>query len=268
MLRACVIASVWLTACGNPRLELPADGEPRCTVTDDAVRCAPQSTKVDGREVYWQSPSSVAPTAGYPVVLVFQGSFFPPSLTWNEVPRDTSFGGYQQARMQALLLERGFIVIAPFADGIAWQTNTSFDFANSGDKKFIDALLVEIGNGTFGAADVTRLYATGISSGGYMTSRMALTWPGTFRALSISSASWATCGGAACVLPDTLPAGHPPTQFLHGGGDVTVPLFTAQAYVDALTAQGFEAELIIDDELGHAWLPEAPERVVDWFTAH
>ncbi len=262
------MAGVVLTACERPRLELPADGEPRCTVTDASVRCAPQSTKVDGREVYWQSPSTAAPAGGYPVVLVFQGSFFPPSVTWNEVPRDTSFGGYQQARMQALLLERGFIVVAPFADGIAWQTNTSLDFANSGDKKFIDALLTEVRNGTFGAADPARLYATGISSGGYMTSRMALTWPDTFRALSIASASWATCAGAACVLPDALPAGHPPTQFLHGRGDVTVPLFTAQAYFDALIAQGFEAELHVNDDTGHAWLPDAPERVVDWFTAH
>lgn len=268
MRRASLALFVVLLACGGPRLPLPDAGEPACTVSDDAVACAPQISRIGGRDVYWQQPIVSAPADGYPVVLVFQGSFFGPPLTWNRVPRDTAFGGYQQARLQALLLEQGFIVIAPSAEGIAWQTNTSPDFANSSDRRFIDTLLEEVRAGTFGTADASRLYATGISSGGYMTSRMAADWPGTFRALAIASASWATCGGAVCALPEALPPGHPPTLLMHGRGDVTVPLFTAQAYLDALVAQGFEAELAVDDDRGHEWLPDAPERVAAWFAAH
>ena len=246
-----------------------AGGSARCTVSDASVNCTPIITQVMSRDVYWQFPASAAPAAGFPAVLVYQGSFFAPSTTWNEVPSTTLFGGIQQARMQALLLEHGFTVIAPTAiAGVAWQTNTGGSWESSGDKTFIDALLVEIGNGTFGPVDVSRLYATGISSGGYMTSRMALSYPGVFRALVINAGSFATCAGIACILPATLPANHPPTRFLHGRADLTVPLFTAENYRQALVAQGFEADLIIDDAAGHEWLSVAPERVVEWVESH
>ncbi|MGV3619375.1 MAG: hypothetical protein ACO1OB_01085 [Archangium sp.] len=261
------VALLLFTACASATVP-PVEGEPPCVVSDEAVTCAPREVTVDGRRVFWQQPLGEAPAGGRPVVLVFQGSFIAPTATWNRVPRDAAFGGYQQARLQALLLENGFVVIAPFAEGIAWQTNTSTDFTNSTDKRFIDALLAEIDAGTFGAIDTSRRYATGISSGGYMTSRMALTWPGMFRALVIASASWATCGGVVCALPPTLPVDHPPTRLLHGRGDLTVPLFTAQAYFDALVADGIEAELLVDEALGHAWGKDAPEQTLAWFTTH
>lgn len=262
-----IVALLLFTACVSATVP-PVDGEPPCVVADDAVTCAPREATVDGRRVFWQQPLGEPPPQGWPVVLVFQGSFIAPTATWNRVPRDGSFGIYQQARMQSVLLENGFVVIAPFAEGIAWQTNTSPDFASSSDKRFIDALLSELDAGTFGAVDTSRRYATGISSGGYMTSRMALTWPGRFRALVVVSASWATCGGVVCAMPEKLPVDHPPTRLLHGGADATVPLFTAQPYFDALVAQGFEADLLVDAKLGHAWGVDAPEQVLAWFTTH
>lgn len=244
-------------------------GVPRCTFSDGKVNCPPIITQVLSRDVYWQFPSSPAPAAGFPAVIVYQGSFFAPSSTWNEVPSTLLFGGFQQARMQALLLEHGFTVIAPTAlGGIAWQTNTGGSWESSSDKTFIDALLAELPNGAFGPVDLGRLYATGISSGGYMTSRMALSYPGVFRALIINAGSFATCAGIACILPSALPANHPPTRFLHGRGDLTVPLFTAESYQQALVAQGFESDIFIDDSAGHEWLSIAPERVVEWVETH
>jgi poly(3-hydroxybutyrate) depolymerase len=232
------------------------------------VTCPPIITSLLGRDVYWQTPSSPAPAAGYPAVIVYQGSFFPPSATWGEVPTSTLFGGFQQARMQALLLEKGFTVIAPSAQGVAWQTNTGVAWDSSSDKTFIDGLLDGMRTGTFGPIDATHLYATGISSGGYMTSRMAVSYPGVFRGLAIQSGSYATCAGVACVLPSVLPAQHPPTRFLHGRADLTVPLYTAEVYEQALVAQGFEADMVIDDAAGHEWLTVSPERILEWFQAH
>ncbi|HEY1089261.1 MAG TPA: prolyl oligopeptidase family serine peptidase [Archangium sp.] len=244
-------------------------GPPRCTVTDTAITCTPRIDRVESRDVYWQTPALRPPAAGFPAVIVFQGSLYAPSSTWNTVQVTAAYGGYQQARMQALLLERGFTVIAPSAlNGFAWQTNTTFDWDASSDKAFIDAVLAKMRAGDFGPIDTTRLYATGISSGGYMTSRMALSWPGVFRALAIHSASWATCGGTFCAVPTTMPAGHPPTRFLHGRLDLTVPLYTAEPYEQRLRAQGFQADLIVNDSAGHEWLAVSPERITEWFESH
>lgn len=269
MRRLALLFFVATTACPRPPSVDDGGTAPRCTVTDAAVTCAPRIDSVKGRDVYWQQPLGAAPAAGWPAVILYQGSFFGPSSTWNTVPRELAFGGYQQARLQALLLERGFTVLAPEAiAGVAWQTNVAVPWDLTDDKPVIDELLAALGRGDFGPVDTTRLYATGISSGGYMTSRMALSYPGSFRALAIQSASWATCASAACVLPETLPVDHPPTRLLHGRADATVPLFTAESYAQALKDQGHEAELVIDDTAGHEWLVDSPEQILGWFEAH
>ena len=100
-------------------------------------------------------------------------------------------------------------------------------------------LFDELDAGTFGPVDPRRMYATGISSGGYMSSRMADAYPGRFRALAIQSASYAWCSGPACTIP-TLPEDHPPTLFLHGALDLTVPLYTMDLYHDELVDEGVE----------------------------
>jgi len=252
----------------------PVDAGTRCEVTSTSIRCEGQRTAFTTggltRDVFWQTPTTPPPANGYPVVLLFQGSFFPPSGSWNtEVSSTALFGGYYQAKLQAELLAHGFTVIAPTAAaGVAWQTNNGFPWDTTTDKTFVDGLLVALGRGDFGPIDSSRRYATGISSGGYMTSRMALSYAGQFRALAIQSASWATCAGAVCFLPTTLPVDHPPTLLLHGRLDVTVPLFTAQAYASKLTDEGFTNELVIDDAAGHEWLPVAPARITAWFETH
>jgi len=77
------------------------------------------------------------------------------------------------------------------------------------------AILSEINNpnGIFGHLNNKNKFATGISSGGCMTSRMAVSYEGEFRALAIAAGSYATCGGILCVIPIFLPRDHPPTLF-------------------------------------------------------
>jgi len=125
------------------------------------------------------------------------------------------------------------------------------------------AILKEISNpdGMFGYLDYKRKFATGISSGGYMTSRMAVSYAGSFifsflffkkkknshfnslllnillgefLSLAVAAGSYATCAGPLCVVPN-LPLNHPPTLFLHGGLDPIVPQFTMETYADKLT---------------------------------
>lgn len=245
----------------------------RCQVTDASVFCEHNVTQLVAgtiaRDVYWQIPTTPPPPGGYPVVIVYQGSFGGPKLTWATLTPASPFGGFHQGRLHALLLDHGFTVIAPeAAGGTAWQTNSGLPYASTTDKPVIDALIAAIGDGTYGPANEARLYATGISSGGYMTSRMAVSYPGVFRALAIHSASYATCAGLVCNVPSTLPADHPPTLMLHGKVDTTVPLFTAERYYDALVAAGHETTKIVDPDAGHEWLAVSPEKITDWFSSH
>lgn len=254
----------------------PGDADPaasRCTIAADYVSCTHNITRLTAgtaaRDVYWQTPTTPAPAGGYPVVVIYQGSFGGPEKTWEPLGPETLFGGFYQGLLQASLLDHGFTVVAPSAAiGIAWQTNSGVPWSLTTDKPVIDKLLVEIAAGTYGPADMERLYATGISSGGYMTSRMAVSYPSVFRSLVINAGSYATCAGILCSVPEELPADHPSTLFLAGGNDTTVPLSTVQAYYDELIADGVETEIVVDPAAPHAWLPSAPEAIPAWFASH
>jgi len=231
------------------------------SVTDDA----------DARPVYWAEPPAAAPTSGRPAVILYQGSFFGPAVSWDvSVPAGTPFGGYYQVALVSALIDAGFTVVQPSAvGGAAWETNApGVSYDTTADAEFIPALLAAIAAGSFGPIDPSHLYATGISSGGYMTSRMAVSYPGTFRALAIESGSYATCLGPVCNVPATLPANHPPTLFLHGDLDTTVPIATAKPYYQELVAQGIAAKFDEDPTAGHQWLSVAPADVTAWFTTH
>lgn len=254
------------------------NADARCAVTESDVACdhvsvtfATGALGLSARDVHFMHPLGEAPSSGWPAVLLFQGSFHS-GEGFFEGHEGDGFGGLHQARLVAELLDAGYVVIAPEAryDGAGfWDTNVvPYDFAwdASEDHQLMLELFDAIDRGTLGPIDAARLYATGISSGGYMTSRMAVSYPGRFRALAIQSASYATCGGALCPVPG-LPEDHPPTLFLHGGADLVVPLFTAQAYADALDTQGCRTRVVVDDAAGHEWLSVAPEEIVAFFDA-
>jgi poly(3-hydroxybutyrate) depolymerase len=130
------------------------------------------------------------------------------------------------------------------------------------------AIFQAIHDGVFGPIDSGRMYATGLSSGGYMTSRMAVSYPGVFKSLAIMAGSYATCAGLICSVPETLPADHPPTLFLHGQNDLAVPLSTMEPYEEKLRTMGIATRKVINDACGHQWIPEAPEEVFRWFETH
>jgi len=254
----------------------PIEPSSICDFEDVLRRCPHQQTTLASspfthRAVYYQLPAGEPPAAGWPVAILFQGSFFPIDTFWEARP-DDPFGGWNQVGTVAALLDAGFVVITPEAfEGTFWNTNIapwSFAWETSPDHQLMGSLFSAVDGGELGPLDADRLYASGLSSGGYMTSRMALSYPGRFRALAIHSASWATCAGPLCVLPATLPADHPPTLFLHGELDTTVPIGTMEPYASQLDSAGREVRLVIDPSVGHGWIPAAPTEVVDWFTAH
>ncbi|WP_394845035.1 alpha/beta hydrolase [Pendulispora brunnea] len=246
--------------------------ESRCTETSTSVSCPKNTAKINLRDVHWQIPVGTAPAGGWPTVLMFQGSLFSAELTW-QASKSLPFGAYYQTKLVKELLDHGFAVIAPEAHGEGltfWDTNNPLwanNWEASGDHKLMLAIFEAIGAGKFGPLRGTHLYATGISSGGYMTSRMGIAYPSRFAALGVESGSYATCAGPICSIPRLSPS-HPPALLLHGDKDGTVPLSTAKRYQERLNEAGIENKLIVHAGAGHEWIPEAPDAVVSWFLSH
>jgi len=257
-------------ACGVHSPDPIDDGGSRCD-GDATLTCSSHAIVLGGRTVTYEVPLGTPPANGWPAVVFYQGSFIPGSRAFS-ASQGASFGQYQLTSTVKALLDGGYAVIAPNAlgDGMQyWQTNVppySTAWIGCADDLFVRQLLDAMTAATFGPLDDTRLYAMGISSGGFMTSRMAVSYAGTFRALAIASASYATCG-LTCTVP-ALPPDHPPTLFLHGANDTVVPVATMTPYRDALIGGGRTTNAIIDPAAGHEWVSQAVTAVPAWFDAH
>ncbi|MCB9678064.1 MAG: dienelactone hydrolase family protein [Alphaproteobacteria bacterium] len=250
----------------------------RCTVEPGLIRCEHEITTIMTgftglvpRDVHFQVPLGSPPPGGWPTVVMFQGSFVGPDTFW-EIRDDAIFGMWNQGLLIKELLDRGFAIVAPEAHlggTTAWDTNLppmAFAWDLSTDHRFMLDLFAALDAGELGPLDSHAMYATGISSGGYMTSRVGLEYPERFRALAIHSGSWATCS-TLCVVPALSPD-HLPTLFLQGEDDPLVPLDTVLDYVDALDDASVEHRLIVEPGAGHEWIAPAPTEIPDWFEAH
>lgn len=274
-----------LSDAGALDAESPADagsfdggGASRCTITPTSVSCMHETTTVSTgaalplRQVHFQVPLGTPPAAGFPVVVAFQGTALSAALTWAGTSVDL-YGMYYQALVVARLLDAGYAVLTPETanDGASYYDTNVPPYATAWetapDHQLMLGIFAGIEAGDFGPLNPSALFAVGFSSGGYMTSRMAVSYPGRFRSLAIQSASYATCGGALCTVPATLPADHPPTLFLHGGADSFVPVATMVPYEAALRAQGTATRVVTEAARGHEWLPAAPDEVLAWFDA-
>ncbi|MDG9978992.1 extracellular medium-chain-length polyhydroxyalkanoate depolymerase [Ectopseudomonas oleovorans] len=240
------------------------------------VSCSSKALQIDSgsagqRRVVYQVPSGTPPAGGWPVVLLYHGSLTKVSnFVYNS---DMPFGGYYQGKLVQGLLDHGYAVLAPNAltAAEAWETNADAfanNYSQSNDYLFFNNLFASIAKGSFGPLNSQRQYAAGISSGGYNSSRMAVSFPGKFRALAIQSASYASCVGARCTLPATLPANHPPTLFVHGMADRVVPWSSMQPYHDRLLYQGIDTALYSEPSGAHQWFAASPGQILDWFTRH
>ena len=248
----------------------------RCRATAAEVTCTSHQLSLAAqllpRDVFYEVPLGTAPAKGWPVAFFFQGSFVAASGTF-VAKKDDRFGLFNMTLTVKELLDHGYAVLAPNAvvEGrTAWQTNIppwSTLWSTSSDDAFMKAIFDAVGGGKFGALDASRMYAMGISSGGFMTSRMAVSYSGKFRALAVHSGGYATCS-TTCTLPGTLPSDHPPTLFLHGAKDSIAPPSTMELYRDALVAQGHTVQTLIDPNAGHEWLTAGPAAILAWFDAN
>jgi poly(3-hydroxyoctanoate) depolymerase len=251
----------------------------RCTETSSngvtTVSCTYQATSITGRSndirtVQYQVPLGSPPQGGWPVVVMYQGSGYPVEFMRDS---NTPYGGINEIKIIRELLDNGYAVIAPRTKSSQafWDTNTPLSlicYACSDDYVFFNNLFSAMQSGAFGNLNSARWFAAGISSGGYNTSRMAVSFGGKFRALAIGAGSYATCVGPLCLVPWSLPANHPPTLFLHGAIDTTVPQSTMEQYYNRLVGQGIATVKVIDPTAGHQWINAAPLSIRPWFDAY
>ena len=238
------------------------------------------------RPVMYQVPEGTPPEGGWPVVFFYHGlnpaAPPPPDGPTTFAPPDASSDlRHLTASIHELLDDpnntgKKYAVVLPKAALQLlvlrfWDTNLPTGYNVSSDKCFFPALWSSIEGGGYGAGsqyNMDRRYAYGMSSGGYNTSRMAVSFPGKFKALAIQSGSYASCSGPLCVVPDTLPADHPPTTFIHGFIDTIVPWWSMDMYYDRLLHQGIETARYTEPLGNHEWFDASPGIILAWFNAH
>lgn len=182
-------------------------------------------------------------------------------------------------------MDNGFAVLAPDAmfDGdLFWDTNlppwdTMIDIGlwpTAPDYTLLKNLFAMMkDDSVFGPLDLSKLHCAGISSGGYMSSRMAFFYASQFKSITIESASFYYCSGIICAapiqgLPGELRPDHPPTLFLHGEEDDIVPISTMWLYADDLKSHNLPYRVVTCADCGHQWIPTAPDEVLNWIKAH
>lgn len=203
------------------------------------------------RPVRWQVPEGTPPSGGWPVAFYYAGTQATDTDNAFIHRMSQPFGQGNVPHIIRELLDapsggRKYAVIVadpPASSGSYqyWHTNVINPYSASCDADFFPDFFGEIAGGSYGAAsqyNLNKRYAFGLSSGGFNTSRMAVTYNGSnvWKALGIVSASYATCS-YSCSVP-TLPANHPPTKFWHGQNDTIVPLSSMIPYYNKLGTQG------------------------------
>jgi hypothetical protein len=222
------------------------------------------------RIVRWQVPEGTAPAGGWPTAFHYQGTKpndLNNSFTSNVLNLENVFGVNLEAKIIHELLDnpantgRKYAVFAPEPPTTTlilkfWHTNVVVPYSASCDYSFFNDFFSEIKGGSYGAAsqyNMNQRYAFGVSSGGYNSSRMAVTFNGSsvWKALGIVAGSYASCAAGVCSVP-TLPSNHPPTKFYHGNEDLLVPKFTVDLYYNKLISQGIPTQRV-DLPGGHGY---------------
>ena len=227
------------------------------------------------RNIAWQVPEGTPPAGGWPVAFFFHGTSSksepltadsPPVTTMTSRPAamDTLGTRFLLQAMHELLDDpRGtgkkYAVFlpqaAPKAFFDAWQSTTN-PYTSSDDYCFLSDFYKAIAGsdryGDGGQFNMAKKHGFGFSSGGYNTSRMAVSMnrDSSWKAMGIIAASYATCSGGACKVAASVPANHPPTKFYHGTADKIVPITTMRPYFHLLQQSGIPTEKI-ESAAGH-----------------
>jgi predicted peptidase len=142
-----------------------------------------------------------------------------------------------------------FIVVSPLCPGDKSWTSLLLPL-----KKLLDEITINY------QVDLSRIYLTGLSMGGYGTFLMMENYPQYFAAYA------AITGGGNPMVASRY--AHVPGWLFSGDKDNVVPLYNSQIMLDSLKAHGADVKLTIHKGVGH-WLAwdSAYNKVglFDWF---
>jgi len=258
-----------------------------CTEWSSAIACAAGETcsagictaaeieeglktlTVDGRErqFYYKKPSGSGP---FPVIIVLHGRAQDADVWLNSSKAQGQFVSYA--------LSEGYAIIAPdsvepICPGVKqWDYTRTTD---SVDLPFFDKIFEWIDDNS--QLNSNRIYVAGISSGGFMTSRLALYFPTKIKAVAIHSAGNADkvsfdseCNTNFDESIPTVSSDHPPTLLIHGENDNIVPYLMGQKYYQGLQNAGIEANMLSQTTctICHRWFSEYDDDILDWFNKH
>jgi polyhydroxybutyrate depolymerase len=146
----------------------------------------------------------------HPVIFLFHGGGSKAGSMLN-ISRGTDF--------KSLSEENGIILVAPQGIEKSWNDGrkTKANKLNIDDVKFISQLLKYIIDKY--SVDTTRIYATGISNGGFMVSRLGCEIGYKFAAIAVVAATMGKDIPYSTCTPDfTLPV-----MYIHGTADPIIP---------------------------------------------
>lgn len=144
-----------------------------------------------------------------------------------------------------------FIVVSPQCPGTSWWP-LQLDALNA----LLDDIIATH------AVDVSRVYLTGLSMGGFGTWSLAISYPHRFAAIA------PICGGGVPALAEALK--EVPVWAFHGALDEIVPLAASESMVRALRASGGDVRFTVYPDLQHdSWTVtyDNPD-LYDWFLEH
>jgi len=232
----------------------------------------PQLHILNGRIILYESPKTLPSEDGFPVLFVLHGAsqypfaWFFPLNPWS----------YQQSLFVEKALESGFFVIAPSSGRPmrpgphAWSSFIA-DTNESEDLQLFQSLFnwLEEKNSML---DLDNVYCAGFSSGGFMTSRLAKTFPTYFSGVLIHSGTDAdsisfteTGPQFDCESPQNYPTNHPPTLIVHGEKDALVPYECGFHLYTELKRNNITVSLLTDPNNGHIWLSSFSDEMISWF---
>jgi polyhydroxybutyrate depolymerase len=146
-------------------------------------------------------PLSLDPKQMVPLVIALHG--YTVSATWME----------ETTHFDALAERAGFVVVYPQGTGNSWNAGTCCGNNNNDDVGFIKALIDKVVRTAH--IDPKRVYATGMSNGGFMAQRLACELSAQITAVASVSGSLVTASCAPSRAISVLE--------IHGTEDQTVP---------------------------------------------
>ena len=151
--RALVVAAVWLVACGGPNAAAPPPPTPSTTQIGYLYVGGVQRTYVVFR------PSSLGAKRPAPLVIAMHG--YTVDTSWME----------SASQFDVLAAKAGFIVAYPQGLQNAWNAGRCCGRSTSDDVTFIEDMVDKLV--ADGHVDPKRVFATGMSNGGFMAQRLA-----------------------------------------------------------------------------------------------